>query len=213
MFLPCKAYLTSSLLNPQGICSPVQFPPSPLLTGWGWVRAQRLCDNFTLLPILRVAGSCRCAGWTPCWRLVCGPLQAFLPPCVCSDPHVPKAWIPVPGPCVHSSLGKDVLSTAWASVLGTLSQRTAKTLGITEAQGSAGECLDVSEPGPKPLSNQAELPAMMGPWATVVKKQPRESPNTASQSPLWQSGLLARTSHTESYNQRPQRKPCPPVVG
>lgn len=110
-----------------------------------------------------------------------------------------------------------MLSIAWASVLGTLSQRTAKTLGITEAQCSAGEGLGVSEPGPKPLSNQAELPAMVGPCAKVLKIQPRKRPDTASQlcpqSPLWQSGLHTRTGHIDSCDRWLQDKPCPSVVG
>jgi hypothetical protein len=51
----------------------------------------------------------------------------------------------------------------WVSVLGTLSQRTATTLGITEAQGSAGEGLGVSDPGPKSLSNQTK--SFLPQWA------------------------------------------------
>lgn len=121
-------------------------------------------DSLTLLSPLRVAGSLLAELCPSCGRLVCDPLQASLPPYVCADPLVPQAWSPVPGPCVHPSLGRDALSTAWARILGTLSQRTAKTLGMTKAQGSAGEGLGVSELGPKPLFRQTEsCPAMVGP--------------------------------------------------
>lgn len=67
--------------------------------------------------------------------------------CLHGSPH-PQAWSTVPGPCIHSSLGRVVLSTAWARILGTLNQRTVKTPGITKVKtswDSAGEGLGVSK--------------------------------------------------------------------